>query len=176
MALIRCPECRKEISSNAVSCPSCGNPINNSNNSNNKAYEKAIQLYLNNDYHIVQQNDNSTILLSSRYSKLAKYLQISGNIGSGISNMFGNIKDNINNASNVSSSFNVHNTKQAQYQVAIRITKTGELKITGYTLDKLEKDNKQQKKMKKMFYIILLLIIVGFAFIFPFIIQLINRL
>ena len=27
MALIKCPECSKEISSEAASCPSCGNPI-----------------------------------------------------------------------------------------------------------------------------------------------------
>ncbi len=27
MALIKCPECGKEISSKAVACPSCGNPI-----------------------------------------------------------------------------------------------------------------------------------------------------
>ena len=28
MALINCPECGKEVSSNAPACPSCGNPIN----------------------------------------------------------------------------------------------------------------------------------------------------
>lgn len=27
MALIRCPECGKEISSNAKACPNCGNPV-----------------------------------------------------------------------------------------------------------------------------------------------------
>ena len=27
MALIKCPECGKEISSNAVACPNCGNPV-----------------------------------------------------------------------------------------------------------------------------------------------------
>lgn len=30
MALIKCSECGKEVSSNATSCPSCGNPINTS--------------------------------------------------------------------------------------------------------------------------------------------------
>lgn len=29
MALIKCPECGKEISDKASSCPSCGYPINN---------------------------------------------------------------------------------------------------------------------------------------------------
>ena len=28
MALINCPECGKEISSNAKNCPNCGNPMN----------------------------------------------------------------------------------------------------------------------------------------------------
>ena len=28
MALIHCPECKKEISSAAESCPHCGNPMN----------------------------------------------------------------------------------------------------------------------------------------------------
>lgn len=27
MALIKCPECGKEVSSNAVACPHCGNPV-----------------------------------------------------------------------------------------------------------------------------------------------------
>ena len=27
MALIKCPECGKEVSENAVSCPNCGQPI-----------------------------------------------------------------------------------------------------------------------------------------------------
>lgn len=31
MALIECPECRKEISENAHACPNCGNPISESN-------------------------------------------------------------------------------------------------------------------------------------------------
>ncbi len=31
MALITCPECKKEISSYAKSCPHCGFPLNNSN-------------------------------------------------------------------------------------------------------------------------------------------------
>lgn len=31
MALINCPECKKEISNKAESCPSCGFPINNKN-------------------------------------------------------------------------------------------------------------------------------------------------
>ena len=29
MALINCSECQKEISDKAISCPNCGNPMNN---------------------------------------------------------------------------------------------------------------------------------------------------
>jgi predicted amidophosphoribosyltransferase len=29
MALINCPECKKEISDKAEACPNCGYPINN---------------------------------------------------------------------------------------------------------------------------------------------------
>jgi len=32
MALINCPECSKEISDKAISCPNCGLPLNQSNN------------------------------------------------------------------------------------------------------------------------------------------------
>jgi len=32
MALIKCSECGKEVSDNAISCPSCGNPINAAKN------------------------------------------------------------------------------------------------------------------------------------------------
>lgn len=36
MALIKCKECGKEISSEAVSCPQCGHPIKIKNSTNNK--------------------------------------------------------------------------------------------------------------------------------------------
>lgn len=32
MALITCPECGKEVSEKADSCPNCGNPLQNNNN------------------------------------------------------------------------------------------------------------------------------------------------
>lgn len=35
MALIQCPECGKEISDKATSCPNCGNPINIGNTAQN---------------------------------------------------------------------------------------------------------------------------------------------
>lgn len=35
MALIKCPDCGKEISSRAISCPNCGCPINSVSNNTN---------------------------------------------------------------------------------------------------------------------------------------------
>lgn len=39
MSLIKCSECQKEISDQAVACPSCGNPIHNSIVEANKPVE-----------------------------------------------------------------------------------------------------------------------------------------
>ena len=36
MSMIKCPECEKEISSNAQVCPNCGNPIDLSEEEKNK--------------------------------------------------------------------------------------------------------------------------------------------
>lgn len=36
MSMMKCPECEKEISSNAQICPNCGNPINLSDEEKNK--------------------------------------------------------------------------------------------------------------------------------------------
>jgi len=50
MALIKCSECGKEISSNVSSCPGCGNPINRETkvvtNRTSKKYKKPIILFL----------------------------------------------------------------------------------------------------------------------------------
>jgi uncharacterized membrane protein YvbJ len=40
MALIKCPECGKEISDQAIKCPKCGCPINETHvNFNDKAFD-----------------------------------------------------------------------------------------------------------------------------------------
>lgn len=40
MALITCPDCKKEISSSAVNCPNCGYPIAKAMEANSKALSK----------------------------------------------------------------------------------------------------------------------------------------
>lgn len=42
MALIKCPECGREVSTMAVSCPHCGCPINSSTQSKPISYEHQI--------------------------------------------------------------------------------------------------------------------------------------
>ena len=52
MAIIKCPECGKEYSNNADSCPNCGNPTNgkivknNTNSSNNNFVSSIISLII----------------------------------------------------------------------------------------------------------------------------------
>ena len=41
MALIKCPECKKEISDKAASCPNCGCPI--ADDTSNQTPEKKVQ-------------------------------------------------------------------------------------------------------------------------------------
>lgn len=51
MALIKCPECGREISDKAGSCPHCGYPINNGENSTDKKEE-----FLNINYSDLQKS------------------------------------------------------------------------------------------------------------------------
>lgn len=44
MALIKCPECGKEISDRAVSCPHCGYPIKNLSREKESVNEYAVIL------------------------------------------------------------------------------------------------------------------------------------
>jgi len=88
-------------------------------------YEDAIALYLNNGYMIVNQSADITILLSPKFQKEGGNTAFIGAmVGGPVMAMAGQIG---------------HNSRQIQYQVTIRITKTGELQILGYTLDKQNK-------------------------------------
>jgi len=65
MALINCPECHKEVSNKAVSCPNCGNPINmdaqihSPKNRTNLLFEKMIKEYKEVNYKIIKRSDKS---------------------------------------------------------------------------------------------------------------------
>jgi len=39
MALMKCPECGNEVSSNASNCPKCGNPISSTGNTSHSTVE-----------------------------------------------------------------------------------------------------------------------------------------
>lgn len=60
MALIKCPECSKEISNKAISCPHCGFPINdNFNYCDKKTY----------DVILISINGHDNLLRTIRYLK-----------------------------------------------------------------------------------------------------------
>jgi len=55
MSLIKCPECSKEISDKAVSCPNCGMPLDNFNIKLNKIESNLKYPVLPNDLSISSQ-------------------------------------------------------------------------------------------------------------------------
>ncbi len=55
MALINCPECNKEISDKAISCPHCGYPIDIKPNKDNKYYDiELLSIQNQNKIHVVK--------------------------------------------------------------------------------------------------------------------------
>lgn len=46
MALIKCSECGKEISSNAKNCPNCGNPVNKGEFHKELATAKKVAIFI----------------------------------------------------------------------------------------------------------------------------------
>ncbi len=60
MALINCPECGKEISDKATSCPSCGCPIEKKEMRNNHTEENQEQK----DYTVIAAQDEKKIVES----------------------------------------------------------------------------------------------------------------
>lgn len=69
MALIKCPECGKEISDKASSCPNCGYPISNNSFVVSKENQKQTQ---NND------NENNSDIVQSKSKKSKKIFIIGG--------------------------------------------------------------------------------------------------
>jgi uncharacterized membrane protein YvbJ len=58
MALIKCPECGKEISDKALSCPQCGYPISNDNKMlRPKDIKEIFGCSWGKAYAIINQND-----------------------------------------------------------------------------------------------------------------------
>ena len=84
-------------------------------------YEKTITLYLKNDYQIVSQSADTTIMLSPKFQKRAGFTSFANAMAGGP-------------AQSMAASANVQR-QQAKFQVTIRITKTGQLQVIGYTLD-----------------------------------------
>lgn len=112
-------------------------------------YENTIKLYQNNNYVIISQTDNTTIMLSHDFQKMAGKLS---NVNALASSLQGNSKDAISNAN---TAHNEAQTYKTNYQVIIRITKTGVVDVSGYTLDKRTETNNKRKFTKKEIGIIL---------------------
>lgn len=66
MALIKCPECKREVSDRANSCPACGCPIGNggtaTGSSGNTTFEKRINEYIKNGYKLTKRQGNTVKL------------------------------------------------------------------------------------------------------------------
>ena len=55
MALVKCEECKREISDKAVSCPHCGCPLSVSDNKNTYSYN-GVQYDITNVYYYLSQH------------------------------------------------------------------------------------------------------------------------
>ena len=55
MALIKCEECNKEISSRAISCPHCGCPVSKNESTKNEKQKESFSLVYNENKIEVEQ-------------------------------------------------------------------------------------------------------------------------
>lgn len=80
MALIRCAECKKEVSSNAVSCPHCGSPIGGSGSIGSVAFEKRIEQYKAKGFSLRKRDGNTVKMRGKKImdSKKRLILMIAG--------------------------------------------------------------------------------------------------
>jgi len=80
MALIICSDCKSEVSSNAISCPKCGNPINTTNieNSVNQNDSSSVQKVIVEGQ--VKKEPWNTKILGSILCFVALPVAMSGNI------------------------------------------------------------------------------------------------
>lgn len=62
MPLVKCSDCGRSVSSNAVSCPSCGNPVGSGGSSGASVFERRIQEYIKARYKLKNRSDNTAVL------------------------------------------------------------------------------------------------------------------
>jgi len=72
MALIKCPDCGRSVSSKAVSCPACGNPLGGGSSGGSIAFEKRIKEYENEKYKVLKRSENSVELMAYGAKHLPK--------------------------------------------------------------------------------------------------------
>lgn len=114
-------------------------------------YENTIQLYLENGYYIVQQTSDTTIMLSKDFANNARLSAALGGMSAAISTGPAFQNNAVHNAH--TAAYSKANLEQHDYEVVIRITKTGELSITGCTLEKLQEKRVREGKIAIIFLI-----------------------
>ena len=98
-------------------------------------YEAMIQLYLNNGYQIAAQAETSTMLVFMKYiERDERIIAVSTSLTS----------PSATYGANVGGLSSMNRGQQHKFQVMIRITTTGQLQITGFTLE--EKKSYEAKR------------------------------
>lgn len=120
-------------------------------------YENTIQLYLNSGYSIVSQTDNSTILLSDDVAIAKNQARLKSYAVSGFAGA--ESATEMTMAGGVAAA----GVQGNNFQVAIRITKTGQLQVSGYTLEKKKTFKAQTKKFNKSTNLVLMIVMLMFA-------------
>ena len=70
--LIKCPDCERDVSQRAVSCPSCGAPLGGGGSSGNIAFENRINEYKNAGYILQKRNSNSVVFIPNNKTMKVK--------------------------------------------------------------------------------------------------------
>ncbi len=78
MALIKCPECSKEISDQAMACPGCGCPLSHRSNLQEIVLKKGLCNYVKNFLYV---QNGSAILTNKRFIYLKHSLAKIASIG-----------------------------------------------------------------------------------------------
>ena len=120
-------------------------------------YENTIQLYIKNGYQVVSENNNTTIMFAAKlFQKYANDMSRRMTANASIASV-GDAYGGRHSAASAttawhSASANAHSTANIQksnYEVAIRMTKTGKVDVSGFTLEKLSEYMKNQQKQEE---------------------------
>ena len=119
-------------------------------------YENTIELYLDNGYQIVSQTDNSTIMLSDDIELARKDIRFAHAV-MGVGSVIASGQRTNSSVLSMDTNIAAASVQGVDFQVNIRITKTGKLQVSGYTLETHKKNksvrDKLSNKSKKGAYV-----------------------